>query len=64
MDKTKGRKSNIELLRITAMLMIIMSHLITYGLLTGEVPYTRWRAGSYINRFCSMFFWGGGVIQE
>ena len=58
----KQRSSNIELLRIIAIIMIVFSHLAGHGVMavtTGHA-YVRWAEGSLLNRLFTAFFIGGG----
>ena len=58
------RKSNFELMRIIAMLMIVASHLYAHGvqhILEPEFAYKAWSIGNSVNRLlASLFIPGGG----
>lgn len=59
------RKSNFELLRIVAMLMIIAHHFASHGILhvlDGNVAYVIWRNGRSINKIISCLYAPGGKI--
>ncbi len=59
------RKSNFELMRIIAMLMIVASHLYAHGvqhILEPEFAYKAWPIGNSVNRLlASLFIPGGGI---
>lgn len=62
---TRARKSNFELLRIVAMLMIIAHHFASHGIqhdLDGNVTYVIWRSGSFINKISDCLYAPGGKI--
>jgi hypothetical protein len=62
---TRARKSNFELLRIVAMLMIIAHHFASHGIqhdLDGNVAYVIWRNGSFINKISDCLYAPGGKI--
>lgn len=64
MKTTKNRNTNIELLRIVAMLFIIGSHLATYGIienLNTEV-YAIWDKGTLLNKIFICLLVPGGDI--
>lgn len=59
------RKSNFELLRILAMLMIIGCHLSGHGvlhMLAGGNAYQLWEQGSVINKMVTCFFMPGAQV--
>ena len=56
------RKSNIELLRVIAICMIMLSHFMSYGLFTEPDAYIVWAGGNLVNRIFSQIFVGGGDI--
>lgn len=60
----KVRYSNIELLRIISILLIIMSHIVSYGVMQTDlnIAYTVWSNGLLINRIISVLFIGGGDV--
>ena len=63
-NEKKARSSNIEFLRIIAMLMIIASHYVSVGIMHthfGE-PYMNWAHGSFFNRLFTSFFTAGGDV--
>ena len=59
------RKSNIELLRIFAMLLIVGNHFAGHGVMfkwNPDVMYVVWGNGSIVNKiFCSMLSLGGEI---
>ena len=61
---SKKRKSNIELLRIVAMIMIIFSHLAIYGVIDVPVSnsYMIWVKGSHFNQFLLAIYTAGGDV--
>ncbi len=62
---TRVRKSNFELLRIVAMLMIIAHHFATHGIqhdLEGSAAYVLWRNGSVVNKIVDCLYAPGGRI--
>lgn len=62
---TRARKSNFELLRIVAMLMIIAHHFASHGIqhdLDGNAAYVIWRNGSFINKISDCLYAPGGKI--
>ena len=65
MPRSTERKSNFELLRIVAMLMIVAHHLAVHGVqhvLFSDQAYRVWAAGSLANRlFTFLFVPGGGT---
>ena len=56
------RQSNIELLRIVAIIMIVFAHLSGHGIMevSSAIPYVRWAEAPIINRIIASFFVGGG----
>lgn len=60
----KVRQSNIELLRIVAMLIIIGSHYIRYGVMVASTDAAReiWQQGSAVNKVLSCLFLPGGAV--
>lgn len=64
MTRDKERNSNIELLRIIAMIMILGYHFIAHGVIniTSEDKYVIWSNGSLINSIASSLFTPGGGI--
>lgn len=59
------RKTNIEILRIVAMLMIIGSHYVAHGIqnsINSSDAYIIWTNGSNINKLISAFFLPGGPV--
>ncbi len=64
MKTTKIRNTNIEILRIVAMLLIIGSHLAIYGIIENpntEV-YVIWEQGTLLNKICTCLLVPGGDI--
>lgn len=62
---TRVRKSNFELLRIVAMIMIIAHHFATHGIqhdLEGSAAYVLWRDGSVLNKIVDCLYAPGGRI--
>lgn len=61
---SKQRDSNIELLRIIAMIMIVAYHLVSNGLLklNGYGTYDVWKNGSLINKIVAASLFPGGYI--
>ena len=61
---SKERQSNIELMRLFAMIMIIGNHMIRHGIIhaTSNQPYSIWIEGSYSNMVISSFFLPGGRV--
>lgn len=60
-NSVSKRRSNIELLRIIAMVMIIASHYVSFGVMkTGGDAYTDWAKGSALARLFTSFFAAGG----
>ena len=65
MPRITERKSNFELLRIVAMLMIVAHHLAVHGvqqLLFSDNAYRAWAAGTMVNRIFTLLFVPGGAI--
>ncbi len=62
MGEKMERKSNIELLRVIAICMIMLSHFMSYGLFTEPDAYIVWAGGNLVNRIFSQIFVGGGDI--
>ena len=60
MGEKMERKSNIELLRVIAICMIMLSHFMSYGLFTEPDAYIVWAGGNLVNRIFSQIFVGGG----
>lgn len=61
----KKRNSSIELLRIFAMLMIIMSHLSGHGILNVTSPeenFRRWAGGAEVNKIFAILLVPGGRV--
>lgn len=61
----RARKSNFELLRIFAMLMIIAHHFASHGVLhvlEGNAAYLTWRNGRPLNKIISCLYAPGGKI--
>lgn len=64
MSRITERKSNFELLRIVAMLMIVASHLAVHGVqqvLSFDNAYRAWAAGTMVNRLFTLLFVPGGA---
>ena len=64
MPRITERKSNFELLRIVAMLMIVAHHLAVHGvqqMLSSDNAYRAWAAGSMVNRLFTLLFVPGGA---
>ena len=64
MPRSTERKSNFELLRIVAMLMIVAHHLAVHGVqhvLFSDQAYRAWAAGSLANRLFTFLFVPGGT---
>ena len=65
LQRNTERKSNFELARIVAMIMIVANHLVGHGIQhvsDANSAYQLWQTGSPINRlFASFFLPGGGV---
>lgn len=49
------RKSNVELLRIVAIFMVVMSHYAFWGIMDGNAneAYMIWRQGTMVNKIIS-----------
>ena len=65
MSRITERKSNFELLRIVAMLMIVACHLAVHGVqqvLFPDNAYRAWAAGTMVNRLFTLLFEPGGTI--
>ena len=65
MSRITERKSNFELLRIFAMLMIVGSHFAVHGVqhvLDLENAYKVWADGTFINKFITSLFPPGGAL--
>ncbi|MQM73061.1 MAG: acyltransferase [Eubacteriaceae bacterium] len=63
--KVRTRKSNFELLRVIAMIMIIAHHFAGHGIqhdLEGSTAYVIWRNGSLLNKIVDCLFAPGGKI--
>jgi len=63
-EKSK-RKSNIELLRILAMIMVVGYHYVLHGIqasYTGEAAYNVWEQGSLANRIFASLLEPGGQV--
>lgn len=58
----KGRNSSFELLRIIAMLMIILHHLVVHGLLNNALVPVNITMGARGNNFFCLFFLPGGEV--
>ena len=64
MPRITKRKSNFELLRIVAMLMIVAHHLAVHGVqqvLSSDNAYRAWAAGTMVNRLFTLLFVPGGA---
>ena len=64
MPRITERKSNFELLRIVAMLMIVAHHLAVHGVqqvLSSDNAYRAWAAGTIVNRLFTLLFVPGGA---
>ena len=64
MPRITERKSNFELLRIVAMLMIVAHHLAVHGVqqvLSSDNAYQAWAAGTMVNRLFTLLFVPGGA---
>ena len=65
MPHVTERKSNFELMRIVAMLMIVAHHLAVHGVQQLSFPdnaYRAWAAGTMVNRLFTLLFIPGGAI--
>ena len=56
------RKSKYELLRIIAISMIVLHHLVRFGVLNGNNDYSLWASGSLLNRIAVCIIDSGGQI--
>ena len=64
MPHVTERKSNFELMRIVAMLMIVADHLAVHGVqqvLSSDNVYRAWAAGTMVNRLFTLLFVPGGA---
>lgn len=64
MPRITERKSNFELLRIVAMLMIVAHHLAVHGVqqvLSSDNAYRAWATGTMVNRLFTLLFVPGGA---
>lgn len=64
-QQVRQRQSNIELLRIIAMLMIVSAHLGAHGVehMGREDAYITWDVGNIVNKIFICFLIGGGVSE-
>ena len=60
MPRITERKSNFELLRIAAMLIIVAHHLAVHGV--PDRAYHAWTAGALCNKLFTLFLTPGGGI--
>ncbi len=65
MQNKLARKSNFELLRIIAMFMIVLHHLVNHGVMQhikGPSYSSLWHSGSDVNQFFTWLYFPGGEV--